>query len=62
MMKLVKLKLIQKEQQLLQQQFYTIFLRKISGNSDIKFDLKSENKLNLITDNSDFNLIVFTNR
>ena len=24
-------------------------LRKISGNSDIKFDLKSENKLNLIT-------------
>jgi DNA polymerase III subunit beta len=31
-------------------------LRKISGNSDIKFDLKSENKLNLITDNSDFNL------
>jgi DNA polymerase-3 subunit beta len=32
-------------------------LRKISGNSDIKFDLKSENKLNLITDNSDFNLL-----
>ena len=31
-------------------------LRKISGNSEIKFDLKSENKLNLITDNSDFNL------
>jgi len=31
-------------------------LRKISGNSDIKFDLKSENKLNLITDNSDFSL------
>ena len=31
-------------------------LRKISGNSDIKFDLKNENKLNLITDNSDFNL------
>jgi DNA polymerase-3 subunit beta len=32
-------------------------LRKISGNSEIKFDLKSENKLNLITDNSDFNLL-----
>ena len=32
-------------------------LRKISGNSDIKFDLKNENKLNLITDNSDFNLL-----
>jgi len=32
-------------------------LRKISGNSEIKFDLKSENKLNLITDSSDFNLL-----
>ena len=32
-------------------------LRKISGNSNIKFDLKNENKLNLITDNSDFNLL-----
>ena len=32
-------------------------LRKISSNSEIKFDLKSENKLNLITDNSDFNLL-----
>jgi DNA polymerase III subunit beta len=32
-------------------------LRKISGNSDVKFDLKSENKLNLVTDNSDFNLL-----
>jgi DNA polymerase III subunit beta len=32
-------------------------LRKISENSDIKFDLKSENKLNLVTDNSDFNLL-----
>ena len=32
-------------------------LRKISGNSEIKFDLKSENKLSLITDNSDFNLL-----
>ena len=32
-------------------------LRKISGNSDIKFDLKNENKLSLITDNSDFNLL-----
>ena len=32
-------------------------LRKISGNSEIKFDIKSENKLNLITDNLDFNLL-----
>ena len=32
-------------------------LRKISGNSDIEFNLKSENKLNLVTDNSDFNLL-----
>jgi len=32
-------------------------LRKISGNSEIKFELKNENKLNLITDNSDFNLL-----
>ena len=32
-------------------------LRKISGNSNIKFDLKNENKLNLITDNSDFSLL-----
>ena len=32
-------------------------LRKISGNSEIKFELKSENKVNLITDNSDFNLL-----
>jgi len=32
-------------------------LRKISGNSDIKFNLKDENKLNLLTDNSDFNLL-----
>jgi len=32
-------------------------LRKISGNSEIKFELKSENKLSLITDNSDFNLL-----
>ena len=32
-------------------------LRKISGNSDIKFDLKNDNKLNLVTDNSDFNLL-----
>ena len=32
-------------------------LRKISGNSDVKFDLKNENKLNLLTDNSDFNLL-----
>jgi len=29
----------------------------ISGNSNIKFDLKNENKLNLITDNSDFSLL-----
>ena len=32
-------------------------LRKISGNSEIKFNLKNENKINLITDNSDFNLL-----
>ena len=32
-------------------------LRKISGNSEIKFDLKDQNKLSLITDNSDFNLL-----
>ena len=32
-------------------------LRKISSNSDIKFDLKSENKLSLQSDNSDFNLL-----
>jgi len=32
-------------------------LRKISGNSEISFSLKTENKLNLITDNSDFNLL-----
>ena len=32
-------------------------LRKISGNSEIKFELKSENKLSLVTDNSDFNLL-----
>ena len=32
-------------------------LRKISGNSEIKFDLKSENKISLVTENSDFNLL-----
>ena len=32
-------------------------LRKISANAEIKFDLKSDNKLNLLTDNSDFNLL-----
>ena len=32
-------------------------LRKISANSEIKFDLMSENKLSLVTDNSDFNLL-----
>ena len=32
-------------------------LRKISTNSEISFDLKNENKLNLKTDNSDFNLL-----
>ena len=31
-------------------------LRKISSNSDLKFDLKTENKLSLQSDNSDFNL------
>jgi len=32
-------------------------LRKISGNSEINFELKSENKLSLNSDNSDFNLL-----
>tara|TARA_B110000027_G_C16074361_1_gene280631 strand:+ start:7 stop:1122 length:1116 start_codon:yes stop_codon:yes gene_type:complete len=32
-------------------------LRKISSNSEVKFEMKSENKLNLLTDNSDFNLL-----
>ncbi len=32
-------------------------LRKISGNTEIKFNLKSENKLSLITDKCDFNLL-----
>ena len=32
-------------------------LRKISSNSDINFNLKSENKLSLKSDNSDFNLL-----
>ncbi len=32
-------------------------LRKISSNSDLKFELKSENKLSLKSENSDFNLL-----
>jgi DNA polymerase III subunit beta len=32
-------------------------LRKISSNAELKFDLKSENKLSLKSDNSDFNLL-----
>ena len=32
-------------------------LRKISSNSEINFDLKSENKLSLHSENSDFNLL-----
>ena len=32
-------------------------LRKISSNSDLKFELKSENKLSLKSDNADFNLL-----
>ena len=32
-------------------------LRKISANSDLSFDLKSENKLSLKSENSDFNLL-----
>lgn len=32
-------------------------LRKISSNSEISFDLKSDNKLSLKSDNSDFNLL-----
>ena len=32
-------------------------LRKISSNSELVFDLKTENKLSLKSDNSDFNLL-----
>ena len=32
-------------------------LRKISSNSELKFDLKSENKLSLRSENADFNLL-----
>ncbi len=32
-------------------------LRKISSNSELNFELKSENKLSLKSDNSDFNLL-----
>ena len=32
-------------------------LRKISSNSELKFELKSENKLSLKSDNADFNLL-----
>ncbi len=32
-------------------------MRKISSNSDLNFDLKTENKLSLKSDNSDFNLL-----
>ncbi len=32
-------------------------LRKVSSNSNLKFDLKTENKLSLKSDNSDFNLL-----
>ena len=32
-------------------------LRKISSNSELSFDLKTENKLSLKSDNSDFNLL-----
>ena len=32
-------------------------LRKISSDSDLNFDLKTENKLSLKSDNSDFNLL-----
>ena len=34
-------------------------LRKISSNSELNFDLKSENKLSLKSENSDFNLFVY---
>ena len=36
--------------------FYDI-LRKISSNSELNFDLKSENKLSLKSENADFNLL-----
>ena len=32
-------------------------LRKISSNSELNFDLKSENKLSLRSENADFNLL-----
>ena len=32
-------------------------LRKISANAELKFELKSENKLSLKSENSDFNLL-----
>ena len=32
-------------------------LRKISSNSDLRFELKTENKLSLKSDNADFNLL-----
>ena len=37
-------------------------LRKISSNADLNFDLKSENKLSLKADNSDFNLLCLAYR
>ena len=36
-------------------------LRKISAESEINFDLRSENKLSLRSENADFNLLNFTN-
>ena len=35
----------------------SVYSRDISSNSDLNFNLKSENKLSLKSDNSDFNLL-----
>ena len=56
-MKLMMLKLLQKGAQQPRQQYYYDILRKIPSNSDLNFDLKSENKLSLKSENSDFNLL-----
>ena len=42
---------------LFDQFFIQFFLRKISSNAELNFDLKSENKLSLKSDSADFNLL-----
>ena len=46
-----------KEAQQLQLAILYDILRKISSNSELNFDLKSENKLSLKSENADFNLL-----